>query len=131
MMTEKEERNRLIIETVCQAFNEHDPDAILKHFADDAVWLLSRGTPPDGQIQHGKKQIREMLNLRFSSIPDMAWEIHQHWVGGDRGCSEWTVTGTEKNGNILRWLGCDLWNIREDGKIVKKDTYWKYTGHEN
>jgi ketosteroid isomerase-like protein len=130
-VTETEKRNRDIVEIVCQAFNDHDPDAILAHFAEDSVWLLSRGTPPDGMTLRGKAEIRAMLEQRFSSIPDMAWEIHSHWAGGDRACSEWTVTGTEANGAKLEWLGCDLWHLDGDGKILRKDTYWKYAGGES
>ena len=78
----------------------------------------------------GKAEIRAMLEQRFSSIPDMAWEIHNHWAGDDRACSEWTVTGTEASGAKLEWLGCDLWHLNGDGKIVRKDTYWKYAGGE-
>jgi ketosteroid isomerase-like protein len=130
-MTETETRNRRIVETICQAFNDHDPDGIVDHFADDSVWLLSRGTPPDGATLRGKAEIREMIVQRFASIHDIAWEIHNHWAGGDRACSEWTVTGTEANGNRLEWLGCDLWLLNEDGQVLRKDTYWKYAGGES
>ena len=95
------------------------------------MWLLSRGAPPDGVTLRGKAEIRAMLDRRFSSIPDMAWEIHSHWAGGDRACSEWTVTGTEANGERLEWLGCDLWRLDADGRVVRKDTYWKYAGGES
>ena len=129
-MNETEQRNLKIITDVCEAFNRHDPEAILAHFAELAVWLASRGTAPDGLRLEGKAAIRTMLHQRFSAIPDMAWEIHSHWVGANRGCSEWTVTGNESNGNKLNWLGCDLWLLREDGMILQKDTYWKYAGGE-
>ena len=130
-MNKEEERNRRIVEIVCEAFNNHDPEAILEHFAEDGVWLLSRGTAPDGQVLTGKEEIRRMLVQRFSAIPDMAWEIHSHWAGGNRACSEWTVTGSEANGAALQWLGCDLWQLDGDGKILRKDTYWKYAGEES
>lgn len=130
-MNDTERRNLKIITDVCEAFNQHDADTIIAAFADDCVWLTSRGEPPEGRRLIGKGEIREMLNARFSDIPDMAWEIHSHWVGGDRGCSEWTVTGTEANGNVLNWLGCDLWHLDADGNILRKDTYWKYAGGES
>ena len=105
---ETEKRNHDIVKIVCQAFNDHNPDGILEHFAEESEWLLSRGTSPDGMTLRGKAEIRAMLEQRFSSITDMTWEIHSHWAGGDRACSEWTVTGTEANGAKLEWLGCDL-----------------------
>ena len=77
-MNESEQRNLKIITDVCEAFNRHDAAAILAQFTDDAEWLTSRGTQPDGQTLHGKEAIGAMLAQRFSSIPDMAWEIHSH-----------------------------------------------------
>lgn len=130
-MTDHSERNRKIVEEICELFNQHDAEGILAHFSDDGEWLLSRGAPPDGATLKGKPAIREMLNQRFASIPDMAWEIHSHWAGGDHACSEWTVTGTEANGNKLNWMGCDLWRLDDAGKVLRKDTYWKYAGGES
>ncbi len=130
-MTDAERRNLKVITDVCEAFNHHDADTIMSHFAEDAVWLTSRGEPPEGRRLVGKAAIRAMLDQRFGAIPDMAWEIHSHWVSADRGASEWTVTGTEANGNVLNWLGCDLWDLDDDGRIVRKDTYWKFAGGES
>ena len=130
-MNDTEKRNLKIITDVCEAFNRHDAEAILAQFAEDGVWIVSRGTQPDGDTLHGKAAVAKMLERRFTSIPDMAWEIHSHWVGGNRGCSEWTVTGTEANGNRLNWMGCDLWVLDDDGIITRKDTYWKYEGGES
>ena len=130
-MDASEKRNLAVITEVCDAFNRHDAEAILEHFTDDAIWLLSRGTPPDGRTVTGKSAIRDMLRQRFGSIPDMAWEIRGHWVGGNRGCSEWRVTGTEADGKRLDWLGCDLWELNAESKIIRKDTYWKYAGGES
>ena len=129
-MDDNEKRNLKIITDVCEAFNQHDAETILAHFTEDSAWLASRGEAPEGLRLSGKDAIRAMLHQRFTSIPDMAWEIHSHWVGGNRGCSEWTVTGNEANGNRLNWLGCDLWVLRDDGMITRKDTYWKYAGGE-
>lgn len=129
-MNDAERRNLAVITEVCDAFNRHDVEGILRHFTADAAWLLSRGAPPDGERVVGTEALRAMLRRRFRTIPDMAWEIRSHWVGGARGCSEWRVTGTETNGNRLDWLGCDLWELDGDGRIVKKDTYWKYAGAE-
>lgn len=129
-MNDDERRNLAVITEVCDAFNRHDVEGVLRHFTADAAWLLSRGAPPEGERVVGTEALRAMLRRRFRTIPDMAWEIRSHWVGGARGCSEWRVTGTETNGNRLDWLGCDIWELDGDGRIVKKDTYWKYAGAE-
>jgi len=38
--------------------------------------------------------------------------------------SQWTLTGTNKNGKKTKLRGCDLLEFR-DGKIIRKDSYWK------
>jgi ketosteroid isomerase-like protein len=45
-------------------------------------------------------------------------------VYGDRGVSEWTLTGTTTDGERLELRGCDLWTFG-NGKVIKKDSYWK------
>ena len=129
-MNDSERRNLAVITEVCDAYNRHDVEGIVRHFAEDSSWLLSRGVPPEGGRARGIDEIRAMARKRFRTIPDMHWEIRSHWVGGNRGCSEWTVTGTESNGNEINWLGCDIWELNDDGKVVTKDTYWKFAGGE-
>ena len=129
-MNDSERRNLAVITEVCDAYNRHDVEGIVQHFAEDSSWLLSRGVPPEGGRARGIDEIRAMAHKRFRTIPDMYWHIRSHWVGGNRGCSEWTVTGTESNGNKINWLGCDIWELDDDGKVVTKDTYWKFAGEE-
>ena len=129
-MNDTERRNLAVITEVCDAYNRHDVEGIVRHFAEDSSWLLSRGVPPEGGRARGIDEIRAMAHRRFRTIPDMYWHIRSHWVGGNRGCSEWTVTGTETNGNKINWLGCDIWELNDDGKVVTKDTYWKFAGEE-
>ena len=129
-MNDSERRNLAVITEVCDAYNRHDVEGIVQHFAEDSSWLLSRGVPPEGGRARGIDEIRAMAHKRFRTIPDMYWHIRSHWVGGNRGCSEWTVTGTESNGNKINWLGCDIWELDDEGKVVTKDTYWKFAGEE-
>ena len=43
---------------------------------------------------------------------------------GNRGVSEWTFTGTQKDGTGVPVTGCDLFTFR-DGKIAIKNSYRK------
>ena len=38
--------------------------------------------------------------------------------------SQWTIRGTSTNGERIEVHGCDFYTFR-DGKIIKKDSYWK------
>ena len=112
------------LEQVLDAFNRHDLDAIMGHFSDDCSFDFPRGPEPWGQRFTGKEQVREALAGRFRGIPDVHYGDARHFVAGDRGVSEWTLTGTTAAGVRLEVRGCDLWEFR-DGKITRKDSYWK------
>ncbi|HEY7132577.1 MAG TPA: nuclear transport factor 2 family protein [Candidatus Limnocylindrales bacterium] len=114
------------LRAVLDAFNRHDLDAILAHFADDAVFLSPRGPEPIGTRFAGKEAVRAGLARRFEGIPDVHYGDDRHFVSADgsRGVSEWTLTGTTTAGERLEVRGCDLWTF-EDGRIVVKDSYWK------
>jgi SnoaL-like domain len=58
------------------------------------------------------------------AIPDVHYGNDRHWVGGDRGCSEWLLTGTTTQGERIEVRGCDLFEFK-GGKIARKDSYWK------
>ena len=107
-----------------EAFNRHDVDAILTFFADDGVVDLPRGPDPWGQRLEGTAAIREGIRMRFAGLPDAHYGEDRHVVHGDRGVSEWLLTGTTPQGQRIRVRGCDLFEFR-GGRIARKDSYWK------
>ena len=106
------------------AFNRHDLDAIMEYFSEDCSFDFPRGPEPWGRRYIGKAQVREGLAGRFKGIPDVHYGDDRHWVAGDKGVSEWLLTGTTTSGEKIKVRGCDLWEFR-DGKITRKDSYWK------
>ncbi len=113
-----------LLKEITAAFNRHDLDAIMEYFADDCSMDLPRGSSPWGTRYIGKAKVREGLASRFEGIPDVHYGNDRHWVCGDMGVSEWTLTGTTTAGQHLVICGCDLWEFRE-GKIIRKDSFWK------
>jgi ketosteroid isomerase-like protein len=112
------------LEQILDGFNRHDVDAILAHFAEDCRYDAPRGTSPGGQAYIGKASVREGIAKRFAGLPDVQYGDDRHWVCGNRGVSEWLLTGTTPEGVRIEVRGCDLWEFR-DGKVVRKDSYWK------
>jgi ketosteroid isomerase-like protein len=106
------------------AFNAHDLDAVMSFFADDCVLEMPRGSDPHGRRLEGHEHVRDGLASRFAGIPDVHYGQDRHWVAGNRGCSEWLLTGTSASGEQIAVRGCDLFEFR-DGKILRKDSYWK------
>ena len=115
------------LKDILDAFNRHDLDAIMTFFAEECVFDMPRGTDPWGQRYIGKASVREGLATRFSGIPDVHYGDDLHWLCGDRGVSEWTLTGTTVSGQRIEVRGCDLWQFR-DGLVTRKDSYWKIVG---
>ncbi len=113
-----------MLRQVAAAFDRHDLDGIMAHFADDAVFEGPRGPDRWGQRFVGKQAVRDAFAARFSGIPDVRYQDDDHFVDGDRGASEWTLSGTMSTGQRIEVRGCDLWTLR-DGNIVKKDSFWK------
>jgi ketosteroid isomerase-like protein len=112
------------LEAIADAFNRHDADAVMSFFTDDCVFETPSGPEPCGRRLVGKDAVREGVAARFAGIPDVHYGDGTHWVLGDRGVSEWTLTGRTTDGQRLELRGCDLWTFR-DGKVLKKDSYWK------
>jgi ketosteroid isomerase-like protein len=120
-----DEANRYeVLERMLDAFNRHDLDAIMSLFADDCVLESPRGPDPWGRRFVGAEEVREGLRARFTGIPDVHYGDGSHFVAGERGVSEWTLTGTTTDRERLEVRGCDLWTFRGD-KIVRKDSFWK------
>ena len=113
-----------MLKAIATAFDQHDLEGIMVHFADDAVFEGPRGTNPWGTRFVGRDEIRDGFAARFAGIPDIRYQDDEHFVDGDRGASEWTLSGTTTEGQRIEVRGCDLWTFR-DGKVVKKDSYWK------
>jgi len=112
------------LQAIVDAFNRHDLDAVMAFFAEDAVLEMPRGPHPWGQRFSGKAAVREGLAARFAGMPDVHYGDDRHWVSGDFGVSEWTLTGTRPGGERVEVRGCDHYTFRA-GLIVRKDSFWK------
>lgn len=113
-----------ILKAFLEAFNRHDLDGIMDFFCEDCVLQMPRGAEPFGTRYVGKQKVREGLATRFAGLPDVHYGKDRHFVSGDRGCSEWLLTGTKASGEKVEVQGCDLLEFK-DGKIWRKDSYWK------
>lgn len=112
---------------VLDAFNRHDLNAIMDYFTDDCMLDMPKGPNSYGSRYEGKRAVREGLASRFSGVPDVHYGDDRHFVSksGERGVSEWLLTGTTVSGNKLEVRGCDLFEFSRYGKIKRKDSYWK------
>jgi taurine dehydrogenase small subunit len=122
---ERDGRRLEALKQVLDAFNRHDLDAIMSHFADDCVLETPRGPEPWGSRFVGKDEVRRGLRARLEGIPDVHYGEDDHFVSGTRGVSEWTISGTIVEGERIEVRGCDLWTFGDDDTVTRKDSFWK------
>jgi ketosteroid isomerase-like protein len=117
---------RTTLTELCDAFNAHDLDRIMRLFAEDCVLEMPRGNKPYGTRYEGKLAVREGLAARFEGLPDVHYGNARHFVDAEAmtGISKWHLTGTDREGHRRQVNGCDFYTFRE-GKVVAKDPYWK------
>ncbi|WP_136707826.1 nuclear transport factor 2 family protein [Agromyces sp. H66] len=121
-----EKVTREVLESFLEAFNDHDLDRIMGYFADDCVLYMPRGATPRGDRFVGREDVRAGLAKRLEGIPDLHYGDDRHWACSDGlGVSEWTLTGTSTAGQSIEVRGVDLLEFDDDGKITRKDSFWK------
>jgi len=113
-----------VLRAVCAAFDRHDLDGIMEHFADDCVFEWPRGPETYGNRVVGREDVRKAFADRFAGMPNVRYTDDSHFVAGDRGVSEWLLTGTSTTGEEIEVRGCDIWTFRGD-QIAIKNSFWK------
>jgi steroid delta-isomerase-like uncharacterized protein len=113
-----------LVDRFAEAWNRHDLDALISMMTDDCVFEASAGPEAAGQRSEGKQAVRAAYGAVFETFPNAHWANPRHFVSGNRGVSEWTFTGTQKDGRQVEVNGCDLFTFR-NGKIAVKNSYRK------
>lgn len=106
------------------AFNQHDVDGVMTHFADDCVFYTVGGDEVYGGKVEGAPAIAKAFSAVWAGMKDAHWDHHSHFVQGDRAVSEWTFSGTGADGMRVEAQGADLFTLR-DGKIIVKQALRK------
>jgi ketosteroid isomerase-like protein len=112
------------LDRIVDAFNAHDIDRIMGFFDNGCSLDMPRGAEPHGNRYRGLEDVRRGLLTRFETTPDVHYGELEHFVDGNTGISKWLLTGTTTRGQKIAVRGCDFYTFR-DGKIIRKDSYWK------
>jgi len=112
------------LEAFSQAWNDHDIEALMSFMHDDCVFETVAGDQVCGNRIEGRDAVRTAFQAAWENIPDAQWRNGRHWVSGDRGVSETTFTGTQKDGTRIEANMVDLFTFR-DGKILVKNAFRK------
>lgn len=127
-MDAAESANMETLQRMSDGFNGKDIEAIIGNFTEDAVFETSQGPHPWGERFTGHEEIRESILGIWKVLPDLAFKDATRFVCGDRGATEWTCTATTPKGHPMEVRGCDLFTF-QDGKVVRKDTFFKQVTH--
>lgn len=113
-----------LLEAFADAWNRHDIDALMSMMTEDGVFEASAGASVAGERHEGRAAVQAAYAAVFEQFPDAHWGNARHFVSGNRGVSEWTFTGTLKDGRRVEMNGCDLFTFR-GGKIAIKNSFRK------
>jgi ketosteroid isomerase-like protein len=114
-----------MLQAFADAWNRHDPEALMSFMSDDCVFETSAGPEVSGTRYVGPEAVKAGYIEVFASFPDAHWGDARHFVHGSRGVSEWTFTGTRTDGSRVEVNGCDLFTFR-GGRITVKNSYRKH-----
>jgi ketosteroid isomerase-like protein len=115
---------RALVDSVGDAFNANDIDAVMKHFADDATFDHAVGPEEHGVRFEGAETIRGVFAGLFSKVENVHWETLDCAISGNKAYCEYRRTAKHKDGKVEQFLSVDILTY-QDGLIVHKDTYYK------
>lgn len=113
-----------LLDAFAAAWNRHDADGLMACMAPECVFEAAAGKEVAGTRHVGRDAVRKAYLAVFDAYADARWNNARHFVAGDRAVSEWTFTGTTKDGTKVEVNGCDIFTLK-GGKIAVKNSYRK------
>lgn len=113
-----------LLDAFAAAWNRHDADGLMACMAPECVFEAAAGKEVAGTLHVGRDAVRKAYLAVFDAYADARWNNARHFVAGDRAVSEWTFTGTTKDGTKVEVNGCDIFTLK-GGKIAVKNSYRK------
>ena len=122
------DQNLAAIRAQIAAWNAHDQDAWVKHYAEDAVYE-SESIPVSPLKGHAS--LRKLMEIYVGAFPDTQFEILQDFASGPYVVTRTKATGTHRgeltgipptNRKVVLQL-CFIAEFR-NGKIVHAWNYW-------
>jgi len=113
------------------AFRAINRDELSKVLDPDFEWHMHYATSqderPTGRIVHGVDGMVEILEWRKAHWKQLKTSNLVERPAGDVILQMFTTQGIDEAGRQFHWNVVDVYPVR-DGRITKKDTYWKHAG---
>lgn len=113
-----------LLQDIFKAFNAHDAAKVVSLMTEDCVFEAAAGSEIFGARHKGRDAVRVAFENVWKALPDVKWDVTNHFHAGDRAVSEWVFRATRPDGTKIEVQGCDLFTLR-DGKIAIKQAFRK------
>tara|TARA_A100001011_G_C13883349_1_gene663922 strand:+ start:209 stop:583 length:375 start_codon:yes stop_codon:yes gene_type:complete len=115
---------RDLVDAIGDAFNTNDIDAVMRFFAEDAIFDHAIGPEVYGLRFEGTAAIRTVFAGLFDKVETVHWETLDCAIQGNKAYCEYCRKVTLKDGATEEFLSVDILTFH-NGLIVRKDTYYK------
>ena len=113
-----------LLDSITDAYNKNDIDAVMSFFAEDAIFDHAAGPNINGTRFEGLETIRGIFQGLFNNVESVQWTSIDTRVSGDKAYCEFHRVAKLKSGEVQDFLSIDILTFR-DGLIIHKDTYYK------
>jgi len=111
------------------AFRAADREGLSNVLSDDFEWHMhfAEGAEdrPTGRVAYGVEGMLEILEWRKKNWKNQKTSDLVERPAGDVILQMFTTMGIDENDEGFHWNVVDVYPVR-DGRITKKDTYWKH-----
>ena len=102
-----------LIDRHIAAWTAHDPEAVARTYAPEAVFVINRGEPMTSHAE-----IADMVRGFVDEFPDTVLTCHTRLITPDHAVYGWTFEGHHKDtGRHVKFDGWEEWDIAEDGTV--------------
>ena len=113
-----------LLDSITDAYNRNDIDAVMSFFAKDAVFDHASGPDINGTRFEGLETIRGIFQGLFNNVESVQWTPIETRISGDKAYCEFHRIAKLKSGEVQDFLSIDVLTFR-NGLIIHKDTYYK------
>lgn len=115
-----------IMQRFGKAFFAKDREMLANVITEDAEWHFAFGAdPPDGRVRKGVNGIMQGIEENDAIFERLRFEnVMCHGLDPDRIVMTYRVDGKFRGGEAFALRGIELVTVR-DGRIAKKDVFWK------
>jgi steroid delta-isomerase-like uncharacterized protein len=120
--------DRAFFDEYLAAWNAHDPAAVARYMADDAIYE----DVALGRVLHGRSEIAAFVEEATRSSSDFRFEEVSLFTAGSDYANEWIMTGTNDRevqgvpatGRSFRVRGASVGKLDTSGRIVENRDYY-------